>query len=419
MRWRYIDNQSETELLYRRRVLDQIEIWWQLFSKRSKEFESHIKGRRPLPIEELARWVDEGLSKINENLLWELWPGENDVCLFIITPELDHFKRPLVKTIIEMAPEIEGWSFLPVRPALSVDVLESIFESRTGLSIPETKVSCQRSNRNVVDVTFFSDSFSGANDRDDIETAYCLCEYLLGEDTLNKWIGNISTEVINSSASRIVNLFGRDKQLDISHTKSLSEFAQAVDKVVLEIKVQIDDEPLRLQNLVTPTLVSFKDEELQPLRRSFVSAKRNIVESIVLNGIFYSERFTKHGEKFCYLKIAEIDQISSFEEFAALRQKIDDSLRAEECGCVFGWGTSPKFEGRSPALSQSASESSLSQSVASYLFVDLALEKIDESIAVLRSIAQSEKLSENSWLLFFDTELEHEWVGLFPETGAP
>ncbi|MBA4074900.1 MAG: hypothetical protein C0508_07645, partial [Cyanobacteria bacterium PR.023] len=159
--------------------------------------------------------------------------------------------------------------------------------------------------------------------------------------------------------------------------------------------------------------------ELQPLRRSFVSAKRNIIESIVLNGIFYSERFTKHGEKFCYLKIAETDQISSFEEFAALRQKIDDSLRAEECGCVFGWGTSPKFDGRSPGLSQSASESGLSQSEASYLFVDLALEKIDDSISVLRKIAQGEKLSENSWLLFFDTELEHEWVGLFPETGAP
>ena len=90
MRWRYIDNQSETELLYRRRVLDQIEIWWQSFSKRSKEFQSHIRGRGPLPIEELANWVDDGLTKINENLLWELWPGDNDVCLFIITPELDH-----------------------------------------------------------------------------------------------------------------------------------------------------------------------------------------------------------------------------------------------------------------------------------------------------------------------------------------
>lgn len=366
-----------------------------------------------MPIDELATWVDDGLTKINENLLWELWPGDNDVCLFIITPELDHFKRPLVKTIIEMAPELEGWSFLPVRPALSVDVLESIFESRTGLRIPETKVSCLRSSRNVVDVTFFSDSFSGANDRDDIETAYCLCEYLLGEDTLNKWIGNISTEVINTSASRIVNLFGRDKQLDISHTKSLSEFAQAVDRVVLEIKVQIDDEPLRLQNLVTPTLISFKDEELQPMRRTFVSAKRNIIESIVLNGIFYSERFTKHGEKFCYLKIAESDQTTSFEAFAALRKKVDEELRAEECGCVFGWGASPKSAAFNPA------ESGMAPLAASYLYVDLALEKIEESIVVLRSIAEREKLSESSWLLFFDTELEQEWVGLFPETGAP
>ncbi len=421
MRWRYIDNQSETELLYRRRVLDQIEIWWQQFSKRSKEFESHIRGRRPLPIEELANWVDDGLTKINENLLWELWPGDNDVCLFIITPELDHFKRPLVKTIIEMAPQIEGWTFLPVRPALTVDVLESIFESRTGLSIPETKVACVRSSRNVVDVTFFSDSFSGANDRDDIETAYCLCEYLLGEDTLNKWIGNISTEVINTNASRIVNLFGRDKQLDISHTKSLSEFAQAVDKVVLEIKVQIDDEPLRLQNLVSPALVSFKDEELQPMRRTFVSSKRNIIESIVLNGIFYSERFTKHGEKFCYLKIAEPEQLTSFEAFAALRTAIDEQLRLDECGCVFGWGASPKVEGRaiSRASNDSSATNSQSPSDSAYIYIDLALEKIDEAIVALRLVAQREKLSENSWLLFFDTELEQEWVGLLPETGAP
>ena len=137
----------------------------------------------------------------------------------------------------------------------------------------------------------------------------------------------------------------------------------------------------------------------------------------IFNGIFYSERFTKHGEKFCYLKIAETNQFTSFEAFAALRAKIDDELRAEECGCVFGWGASPKFEGRSPAVSQA--EHSVSQFDGSYLFVDLALEKIEESIAVLRSVAQREKLSESSWLLFFDTELEQEWVGLFPETGAP
>jgi len=398
MRWRYIDNQSQTEVLYRKRVLDQIENWWQLFAKRSKEFESHIRGRRPLPIEELANWVDDGLNKINDNLLWELWPGDDDTCLFVITPEMDHYKRPLVKTIVEMAPNLEGWSFLPVRPALSVEVLETIFESRTGLSIPETKVACSRSSRNVVDVTFFSDSFSGENDREDIETAYCLCEYLLGEDTLNKWIGNIITQVINTSAGRIVSLFARDKQLDMSHTRSLAEFAQAIDKVVLEIKVQIDDEPLRLQAMQQPELLTFDEAAISSpsRRRSFVSAKKHIVESIVLNGIFYSERFTKHAERFCYLKITGGELLMATEWFVKLREQVDEKLRAGQAGCVFGYGHDVE-----------------------HLFIDLAVEKIEEAIVVLRNVAQQEKLPVNSWLLFFDTELEQEWVGLFAETVAP
>ncbi len=398
MRWRYIDNQSQTEVLYRKRVLDQIENWWQLFAKRSKEFESHIRGRRPLPIDELANWVDDGLNKINENLLWELWPGDDDTCLFIITPEMDHYKRPLVKTIVEMAPHIEGWSFLPVRPALSVDVLQSIFESRTGLSIPETKITCVRSSRNVVDVTFFSDSFSGENDREDIETAYCLCEYLVGEDTLNKWIGTITTQVINTSAGRIVSLFDRDKPIDMSHTKSLSEFAQAVDKVVLEIKLQIDDEPLRLQTLQPAELLTFEDAASRSAatRRTFVSAKKDIVESIVLNGLFYSERFTKHGERFCYLKITGGELLVATEWFVKLRGQVDQQLRAAEAGCVFGFGHD-----------------------AEHLFIDLAVENFEVAIVVLRNVAQQEKLPVNSWLLFFDTELEQEWIGLFGETVAP
>ncbi len=398
MRWRYIDNQSQTEVLYRKRVLDQIENWWLSFAKRSKEFESHIRGRRPLPIEELANWVDDGLNKINDNLLWELWPGDDDTCLFIITPEMDHYKRPLVKTIVEMAPHIEGWSFLPVRPALSVDVLQSIFESRTGLSIPETKISCVRSSRNVVDVTFFSDSFSGENDREDIETAYCLCEYLVGEDTLNKWIGTITTQVINTSAGRIVSLFARDKPIDMTHTKSLSEFAQAVDKVVLEIKLQIDDEPLRLQILQPAELLTFEDaaSHSAATRRTFVSAKKDIVESIVLNGLFYSERFTKHGERFCYLKITGGELLVATEWFVKLRGQVDQQLRAAEAGCVFGFGHD-----------------------AEHLFIDLAIENFDEAVVVLRNVAQQEKLPVNSWLLFFDTELEQEWIGLFGETVAP
>jgi hypothetical protein len=399
MRWRYIDNQSQTEVLYRKRVLDQIDGWWQSFDKRAREFEAHIRGRRPLPIDELATWVDDGLNKINENLLWELWPGEDDRCLFIITPELDHYKRPLVRTIVEMAPELSGWQFLPSRPALTVDVLESIFESRTGLSIPETKVSCQRSNRNVVNVTFFSDSFSGENDREDIETAYCLCEYLLGEETLNKWVGNIATRVINTSAGRIVQMFDRDKQSDISNTNTLSEFAQAVDKVVLEIRMQIDDQPLRLQTLVEASPVNIKEESAPSRRRNFVSSKHDIIESVVMNGIFYSERFSRHGEYFCCLKIDDENHMS-FADFAALRDAVDSKLRAAAVGCVFGYGTSSGDESAS-------------------LYIDLSLENIDKGIEVLREVAAQQNLPVNSWLLFFDTELEQEWVGLYPETVAP
>lgn len=400
MRWRYIDNQSQTEVLYRKRVLDQIDGWWQSFDKRAREFEAHIRGRRPLPIDELANWVDDGLNKINDNLLWELWPGEDDRCLFIITPELDHYKRPLVRTIVEMAPELHGWQFLPSRPALSVDVLESIFEARTGLNIPETKVLCVRSSRNVVNVTFFSDSFSGENDREDIETAYCLCEYLLGEETLNKWVGNISTSVINTSAGRIVHMFDRDKQSDMSNTCSLSEFSQAVDKVVLEIRMQVDDQPLRLQTLSAPYPLTVQEDSVPSRRRNYVSAKPKIIESIVTNGIFYSERFSRHGEHFAYLKIGD-DDAMSFADFVALREAVDAGLRQAAAGCVFGFGSSTDGD-------ESGS-----------LYIDLALEDIDKAIECVRQTAYEQKLSANSWLFFFDTELEQEWIGLHADSAAP
>jgi hypothetical protein len=54
-----------------------------------------------------------------------------------------------------------------------------------------------------------------------------------------------------------------------------------------------------------------------------------------------------------------------------------------------------------------------------YSYVELALSKPDEAIAALRRRMQTGKLPRRSWVLFHDTDLCGEWVGICDDTPPP
>jgi hypothetical protein len=49
----------------------------------------------------------------------------------------------------------------------------------------------------------------------------------------------------------------------------------------------------------------------------------------------------------------------------------------------------------------------------------LALADVDAAIPVIQSRLRDGRIPHRSWLLFFDTPLAEEWIGMYTDTPAP
>jgi hypothetical protein len=115
-------------------------------------------------------------------------------------------------------------------------------------------------------------------------------------------------------------------------------------------------------------------------------------------GLFCSERFSRCGETFCYVKLDGSQVLA--EERVADKSKIEDALDAalkpSKLGCSIGGGTGLR-----------------------YSYIDLALTDVDKGIERIRHALQAAQVPNRSWIQFFDTDLAAEWVGIYDDCPPP
>ncbi len=68
----------------------------------------------------------------------------------------------------------------------------------------------------------------------------------------------------------------------------------------------------------------------------------------------------------------------------------------EQVGCFIGGGTGLK-----------------------YSYIDLALTDLDKGIKLTKEILRNGNITKNSWILFYDSELENEWIGIWDDSPKP
>lgn len=114
---------------------------------------------------------------------------------------------------------------------------------------------------------------------------------------------------------------------------------------------------------------------------------------------FYSERFSRHGETFCYLKIdgsEGLEQDGGFADRGSIEEAIDEVLIPARAGCVIGTGAGLR-----------------------YSYIDLALSDVAAAVPRIRRRLCAGKIPRRTWLLFFDAPLANEWIGIYGDTPAP
>lgn len=115
-------------------------------------------------------------------------------------------------------------------------------------------------------------------------------------------------------------------------------------------------------------------------------------------GLFFSERFSRCGETFCYVKLDGSEGLDElmFDDKAEIEDALDEVLKPTELGCQIGGGTGRR-----------------------YSYIDLALVDVERGIDVVRQRLQEGNVPKRSWIQFFDADLESEWIGIYDDSPPP
>ncbi|QQR57526.1 MAG: hypothetical protein IPG59_21520 [Candidatus Melainabacteria bacterium] len=410
MRWLYIPDEDDPDFIAKQETISRIEKWWQDFEQFGLPlFKQDINelSNQSGP-SDFTQWVVEHLHKIHPDIMWEVRKDDDNNDVFIATVEDSYFDGGIVLTMIEMAPKLDNWRFLTHRPPVPIESIPEYLKHTIGLKFPkDIRVSWEKSDINKIDLSYYSSTFTG-DLRKDLMLTLKLTSVILGEEMFESWINEAEALKPASGPAQMLNsLIGKSNL--VAH--DISNLLEQCQKIKTEI---IDSLPDKCQSeiVISPAvdedapLFMFNrdhDEENVPearkSRRNFYLASQKLLIGLLAGIYFHSHCHSKMGEKFCYIETDLFftdDGNLDFDTRDEFMKKIDVVLRENNLGCVVGYGSgNEKF------------------------YFDLALTDIEKTIPLLRKMAEKFKLPLDSWLLFYDSNLRDEWVGLYKDTKSP
>jgi hypothetical protein len=363
----------------------EIDAWWTAFAARSGDLRDLFKRRKEW---DLPAWMHEHLGAICQKLMWEFGPAvHREGHRLVITAEWRRYLRPLVKNILNRAPQIDGWEFYPYRLPEDFEMAEQTVAARTGGSVAKTFFRATVNDVHKINLLFLARNYAPSEDKQAFNDVFVATETLLGEEILDHWIGAIEVAPLDN---------GPEEPQGIRDLKCV------VDGLIESVKSHLPEVPYyRLPNDTRWSVFELtpKEAEDYPHQRDmFVGTTmiKPMWRNAHSNHSFDSERFSRHGEVFCYLKIDGSNGLegSKFADKGEIIDAVDPALRREEVGCYVGGGTGLR-----------------------YSYLDLALTDVGRAVDVIKCVLREGSISKRTWIQFFDTDLQAEWIGIWD--GAP
>jgi hypothetical protein len=383
MRWRFPDPADLHEAENRARIRERIDAWWRAFAAASSDIDAALSGSSPF---DLAKFIQEQLTPVHPQLRWEFGPALRSGRRLVLTPEGNHELRPLLSELLARAPTLPGWEFYPYRLPESPARLAATVQARVGQPLPDLRV-CVEPEEGGVHLTYCSARLSSLEEKTAHQLALAVTEGLLGEERLNNFVDAIQVAAQPAGP-------------DIS----LPELVNTVDALV---RAQRDELPPR------GFLDDFEGREWTVLEGSPPRAADYLGQSDLLvtktcdlplwkrahsGRVFSSARFSRCGELFAYVKIDGSEGLDprGFLDKAEIEDALNATLRRDGLGTCIGGGTGLR-----------------------YSYFDLALADVDRALPAIRRVLRGGRVPKRSWLLFFDSDLAQEWVGVWEDTPEP
>jgi hypothetical protein len=407
MRWLYFDAGDPQEAAEHAAVVRSIDDWWHEFASKTHELDD-LFGRRTEW--DLPAWMQRHLNAISPHLMWEYGAAlEGDGHRLVITPECEQHLRPMVQTLLHRAPKLPGWEFYSYRLPEDVQMANQMVAARAGGDLSGTLATVIVGQHNRIDLCYYSAATRGAKDEHALDNAFVATECLMGEELLDKWVGVIAVQRLREPRA-IAKLTGRARRR-VQGLVPLERLKPTVDAVVASIKDQLPDKPLYVlqpEADAPDSQIKWVGIEVKPTPAEDYLQRRDLLVAISANAnlwraahedeSFYSERYSRHGETFCYLKLdgsVGVDE-EKFPDRASIEDALNETLEPARLGCVIGGGTGLR-----------------------YSYIDLALVVVDAALPLIRSRLRAGNIARRTWLLFFDAHLAHEWIGVYDDTPAP
>jgi len=407
MRWIHFDERDPIEAAEHRAYLARIETWWNAFAKKADALDAHFSRRGP--IWDLPAWMNEHLSAIHPALAWEYGRALHiNGHRLVITPETLKHLRPMVRSIVNGAPSIPGWEFYDYRPVESIQAAEQIAKVRAQSDLTGVLASASVGKHNRIDVTFYFPDQGSFSEQRGCEAGFVTAETLLGEQTLDEWIGRVHAKVLpaRSRVSRLMGWTGPPPP----DTFPLTSFRASVLELIDSIRHKLRPEPWH-KHIPVPTgpnepigyTFSRKPEPAADYPGgadiAIASASdHDLWMAMHTDPGFYSARYSRHGETFCCLKMdgAEKTFQARFDVRCEVERALVDLLPDQHAGAITGGATGLR-----------------------YGYIDLALADVAKAWQLIRERLRNANVPRRSWLLFYDRTLAQEWIGVYDDSPTP
>ena len=389
LRWKYAEAFGVENKSLRDEQEDLMNNWWIAFYQQQEKIIEEVEAGRA---DFLKQFMQQHLQSTIADLAWEIgFDDQEEIYQLVLTPENKQSLRPLVDALIAKAPRLKNWSFYSYRQPISYLLSKKTVQLKSGEPLLDLQFAGTIDEKNNVELSFF---YSGIKEDESlynlvVNQAFFMLEAFLGEEILDKWIGVI--EVLEAP---------KEDQILLP----LSDLKVYVDTQVVLLKNKLPDQPYYTFSEDSDWILYELDPteaEDYPKQQDLYIARTMDADlwTNVQNGYpFYSENYSRLGEIFCYLKMDGnfTDEDAFFELKTEIENQLNQALLNEGYGSVIGSGTGYRYQ-----------------------YIDLALHNFEAAVPLIQSLTSSLGTPRSTWLLFFDTPLEGEWIGMFEDTPSP
>jgi hypothetical protein len=270
-------------------------------------------------------------------------------------------------------------------------------QQRHGLDLTKARARCGFARGHLLDIVVYVPG--GIGDVRERDASENLVQLVIGEELFERWVGTVSaTPTVRGGPLTVLNPSSEERT-----ALPIASLLEAVRAAVAGLKLGLSSESVSIRTdgedwvlfELTPELAPdyaaqddllFSSTRLPELKKSFLRGEP-----------FFSGRFSNSGELFTYLKYEGSAPSGELRlaERAAIEAALTRVLDAKH-GALVGLGLGIR-----------------------YGYVDLALADPDCVQTWLIPALREAGLGKRAWLLFCDSELEREWIGVHTDTPEP